>query len=1146
MEVEQPATTLYRRPEQRKGVRELMGLSHDGSAAAEAKDDEDTSSPDQAKQTQKGEAKDEKLGWVKGVFIPVTLNILGVIMFLRLSWVGGQAGLIGGTVIILLSNFVTVITTLSLSAIVSNGEVQGGGAYYLISRSLGPAFGGSIGILFFLGQSMATSLYVIGFAESVVELYTSEGAELITGSIIDDQRIVGFVAATAVLLVSLIGIGWYAKTQTALLAILLVSVGSVYVGAFFPAIPDETENETEGFVGFQDNDIPWTSKYTTDLTTNVQYDFLSVFSVFFPAVTGIMAGANISGDLKNPSTAIPKGTLSAVGLTSIVYLLILWFLALTCLRCVGEACSDITVGGQVLAYGSKAWADAISSGRVAEPEGGLAFSPLIMANVSLWRPLVYIGVYAATLSSALASLVGAPRILQAVAIDKLYPSAAIYYFSQYGPGLNPENIANVLRCNWKASHSNKGNSSTSDSQFSRPPLASDKIAYPHTYVHGKHVQAQHEDVEGTTQKSVTVSGAVPSPVRGYFLTYIITLACISAGDLNRVAPLISNFFMLCYALTNFACFRASMSAMPGWRPSFRFYNRYLSLVGAIVCIVLIFALEWITALVSVALGGVLYKYIEWTDPAINWGPASDAARYLTAISALYKLRKIKTDATGRGHVKTFRPSYLVMTKDPRSVTGKCLITFVSKLYKGRGVSLIAQVLEAPIQDLRKPEGMSSLESTSCSLALRQRLRNQRFLDRAAQNSTDSVRSEKEDVNNTSTFTSPNSVPIEFEGEENEDDENPTFHTQNKRSPNFRGSNGLDALRLTEKQRSLLIAETVTAPQPVEGLANFLQLGGIGPLRPNTVVLGFPEAWMFGKSQTSGTAEAQDGKAEVVKRVSEYESMQWNSFTAGLAIMTLRDTNFQLLDGILPSERRRMCSCMNHRETVDNVNEGTKVPTIDVWWLEDEGGLAVLIPYLLNQNPQYRDHKIRVFTVGAPDSSSNDATVDARHRSVKLGNLLTKLRIKADYVSYKSALDSISGYSIQLFEALYPGILQDKSQSEEQRSETKDANHLNESLAKNCYETVMNSGGVVNLEPELGHLDKSMKNRLDLETRRVIRAGELMRQESAEASIVFAVLPYPRRYQPVGLLTAWSEILSLNLPPTVLLRGNGDPVVTLDA
>lgn len=253
-----------------------------------------------------------------------------------------------------------------------------------------------------------------------------------------------------------------------------------------------------------------------------------MFAVFFPAVTGIMAGANLSGDLKDPSKAIPKGTLGAIGITFVSYILLIFVVGLPCLACAGVGC---------LSSNDPNATDTT-------PLGGLLFNKLIMKNISLWSPLVYVGVVAATLSSALASLVGAPRILQSVARDELFPLQAVTYFGKgHGPG--------------------------------------------------------------------------DEPVRAYFLTFFINCCCVLIGNLNQIAPLISNFFMISYLFTNYACFASSQTNSPAWRPAFKYYNKWLSFFGALLCGVIMFLLDWVTALVTFAIGVCIFIYLTKLDPAVS-------------------------------------------------------------------------------------------------------------------------------------------------------------------------------------------------------------------------------------------------------------------------------------------------------------------------------------------------------------------------------------------------------------------------------------------------------------------------------------------------------------------------------------------------
>ena len=297
-----------------------------------------------------------KFGTFGGVFTPCTLTILGAIMFLRFGFVVGQAGVFYAMLIVIASKVITSLTSLSLAAIATNTRVKGGGAYYLISRSLGVDFGGAIGIVFFLAQAISVAMYVIGFTEAFAATFPAAGEH--------------FTAiATAInigtFLCVYIGAGWTIKVQYLILAIMAVALASFYTGAI------------------ADFDL---ASLQTNMTPhlNVGESVFTMGALFFPAVTGIMAGANMSGDLANPSRSIPRGTLLAVAVTAMVYLSM-----------------------AVLLGGSRTAAE-------------LSGNNLIIKDIATWPVWITAGVFAATLSSALGSMMGAPRILQAFARDEVF------------------------------------------------------------------------------------------------------------------------------------------------------------------------------------------------------------------------------------------------------------------------------------------------------------------------------------------------------------------------------------------------------------------------------------------------------------------------------------------------------------------------------------------------------------------------------------------------------------------------------------------------------------------------------------------------------------------------------------------------------
>lgn len=294
----------------------------------------------------------KKFGTFGGVFTPNILTILGIILFLRFGWVVGNAGLYRALIMVFIGCAITFLTALSLSAISTNIRVKTGGAYYIISRSLGLEIGGSIGIPLYLSQAISVAFYLIGFAEAFHSIYP--GIEPVY---------IASITCFAFAIIAYIGANFAIKIQVLILAIMTLSLISFFTGT---------------------TDIPLKINYAANYMEG--FEFWAVFAIFFPAVTGIMSGVSMSGDLKNPNKSIPRGTISAVILSYIVYsAAIYWFAA---------------------------------NATVAELQNDM----FIMKKISRWPIFFTAGVFAATLSSAIASMVAAPRTLQALSFDKVIPT----------------------------------------------------------------------------------------------------------------------------------------------------------------------------------------------------------------------------------------------------------------------------------------------------------------------------------------------------------------------------------------------------------------------------------------------------------------------------------------------------------------------------------------------------------------------------------------------------------------------------------------------------------------------------------------------------------------------------------------------------
>eukprot|EP00939_MAST-03C_sp_MAST-3C-sp1_P000184 g184.t1 len=374
-----------------------------------------------------GPVEHNALGTFNGCFIPCCLNILGIILFQRLAWAVGQAGISGVLLIFLLAEAMAILTVLSFSAIVTNGSMKGGGSYFMISRSLGPEFGGAIGLLFYLAYAIGVSFYISGFSLAVRTNFFEDQPEY------SFNLIIGSVGLVGVTVISYVGAGIFAKfnvifffVQT--LAILLGIVSVLYSSGHLRDVdmndvcshnrPFEAGSGLVNICGganqtdqvykastaasswehikenwHMDFDYAMESQACNDGVC----DFHSVFAIVFPAATGIMEGANLSGDLKDPSRSIPKGTLMAVAFAILTYV------------------------GLTFAMGAS------------YPRASLKFDMDAFQDATMGAgyPL-FVGIVVSSLSSALGSLFGGARVLQALARDKLFPWPLNYieFFAQ--------------------------------------------------------------------------------------------------------------------------------------------------------------------------------------------------------------------------------------------------------------------------------------------------------------------------------------------------------------------------------------------------------------------------------------------------------------------------------------------------------------------------------------------------------------------------------------------------------------------------------------------------------------------------------------------------------------------------------------------
>ncbi|KAG7491024.1 solute carrier family 12 member 2-like [Solea senegalensis] len=913
-----------------------------------------------------------KFGWVKGVLIRCMLNIWGVMLFIRMSWIVGQAG-IGLTIaIILMATVVTTITGLSTSAIATNGFVRGGGAYYLISRSLGPEFGGSIGLIFAFANAVAVAMYVVGFAETVVEMLNDVDA-LMTDEL-NDVRIVGTLTVILLLGISVAGMEWEAKAQIVLLVILLGAIANYFIGSFMPT----ESKEPKGFFGYH------TAIFIENLGPDFREEetFFSVFAIFFPAATGILAGANISGDLTDPQSAIPKGTLLAILITGLTYVAV----AISAGSCiVRDATGDHndTVSDTVNCTDA---ACTLGYDFSICKEGGCQYGLMndfqVMGLVSGFSPLITAGIFSATLSSALASLVSAPKVFQALCKDNIYPGLGVF---AKGYGKNNE------------------------------------------------------------------------PLRGYVLTFGIGLAFILIAELNIIAPIISNFFLASYALINFSVFHASLANSPGWRPSFKYYNMWVSLAGAILCCVVMFVINWWAALVTLLIVLALYIYVSYKKPDVNWGSSTQALMYNQALTHCLNLTGVED------HVKNFRPQCLVLTGYPNS--RPALLQLVHAFTKNVGLMVCGHIKTTS----RRPNFKElSQDHTRC-----QRWFNMKHIK--------------------------------------------AFYT-----PVFS-----DNLR--------------------HGTQFLLQAVGLGRLKPNTLVMGFKNNWSDGDmrdveiyintlhdafdlqfgvvilrlqegldiSHTQGQDEllsTNEKPPASTKQVVISISLAKDSDSDSCPSKTTSNQSSPLI--MRATETKSPLSLTDQRllESSQQFKKKQGKGTIDVWWLFDDGGLTLLIPYLLTNRSKWGDCRIRVFIGGKINRIDHDRRV--------MATLLSRFRIDFSDINVLGDINTKpkKHNKLSFKELIEPYRLKEDDMEQEAAERLK---------AQEPWRITDN-------ELEL----------YKAKTNRQIRLNELLKEHSCNAKLIVMTMPLARKGTvSSALYMCWLETLSRDVPPLLFVRGNHQSVLT---
>ncbi|XP_051969312.1 solute carrier family 12 member 7 isoform X3 [Xyrauchen texanus] len=629
---------------------------------------------DEDEGAKKKTVKSPQMGTFIGVYLPCLQNILGVILFLRMTWIVGTSGILESFIIVSMCCSCTMLTAISMSAIATNGVVPAGGSYYMISRSLGPEFGGAVGLCFYLGTTFAGAMYILGTIEILLTyivpsaaIFKVEEKEYEADAMLNNMRVYGTCCLALMALVVFVGVKYVNKLALVFLACVVLSILSIYAGVIktifeppvFPVcllgnrtlqnhdfdkclkteIIDNVTmttklwslfckgpelnascneyftinnvTEIQGIPGLTSGVISenmWGSygpagmlvekplpsvvavdssqdMYMPYVVNDITTFFTLLVGIYFPSVTGIMAGSNRSGDLRDAQRSIPIGTILAIATTTIIYL--------SCVVLFGACIEGVVLRDK--------FGDSVKGN-------------LVIGTLSWPSPwVIVIGSFFSCCGAGLQSLTGAPRLLQAIARDGIVP-----FLEVFG--------------------------------------------------HGK---------------------ANGEPTWALLLTALICESGILIASLDAVAPILSMFFLMCYLFVNLACALQTLLRTPNWRPRFKYYHWALSFLGMSLCLALMFISSWYYALVAMLIAGCIYKYIEYRGAEKEWG---DGIRGVSLNAARFALIRLEEAPP---HTKNWRPQLLVLLNldSELSVRHPRLLSFTTQLKAGKGLTIVGSVLE---------------------------------------------------------------------------------------------------------------------------------------------------------------------------------------------------------------------------------------------------------------------------------------------------------------------------------------------------------------------------------------------------------------------------------------------------------------------
>uniref|UniRef100_A0A3Q3XKP4 Uncharacterized protein n=1 Tax=Mola mola TaxID=94237 RepID=A0A3Q3XKP4_MOLML len=954
-----------------------------------------------------------KLGTLMGVYLPCIQNIFGVILFLRMTWMVGIGGVFGSFIIVFMCCSTTMLTAISMSAIATNGVVPAGGSYYMISRSLGPEFGGAVGICFYLGTTFAGAMYILGCIEilliyivpqaAIFKIEGLEGPEA-EAALLNNMRVYGTIVLSFMSLVVFVGVKYVNKLALVFLACVILSILAVYAGVIKTAIDPpvfpvcllgnrtliskgydvcakviEIDNETvttklwrsfcdseylnatcdeyfsnnnvteiQGIPGITSgilaenlfgnylekgailekrglpSDLDPDSS-TTGTNRYVLADITSFFTllvgIYFPSVTGIMAGSNRSGDLRDAQKSIPIGTIAAKVFRP------------------GAMTDYITFNmSTVVLFG------ACIEGVILRDKFGEGVNGNLVIGTLAWPSpwVIVFGSFFSTCGAGLQSLTGAPRLLQAIARDGIIPFLRVFG-------------------------------------------------------HGK------------------VNG---EPTWALLLTASICEIGIIIASLDSVAPILSMFFLMCYMFVNLACALQTLLGTPNWRPRFKFYHWALSFLGMSLCLSLMFICSWYYAIIAMGIATCIYKYIEFCGAEKEWG---DGIRGISLSAARFALMRLEE---GPPHTKNWRPQILVLVSmdAEQNVEQPRLLSLTNQLKAGKGLTIVG----------------TSVQGT--------------FL--------------------------------------------------NNFSEAQRADQSLRKLMETEKVKGF--SQVVISSNLRDGTSHLIQVGGLGGLKHNTVMVSWPRNW----------------------KQPEYHQ-QFRNF-----IEVVRETTVASMALLVPK------NISSYPSNGERFTEGH----IDVWWIVHDGGMLMLLPFLLRQHKVWRKCKMRIFTVAQMDDNSIQMKKD-------LITFLYHLRINAEVEVVEMHDSDISAYTYE--KTL---VMEQRSQILKQMHLTKNEMEREVQLihSKNVSSptspTSLMSPSVSTIcKPNPMSPDISrFRNQIDVRRMHTaMRLNGVIMKKSKEAKLVLLNMPGPPKNRMGNEnYMEFLEVLTEGLNRVLLVRGGGREVITI--